>query len=120
MADITDQQIRDYYQAFLDEVFEEGIIWGLMNEDGWAVCESNDFEDREVMPFWSNQSRAKQLCVGEWANYQPTEIEYDDFIDAWLHGMHDDEVLVGLNWNSDLIGPELEPLTVMDDLLDEE
>lgn len=120
MTDITDQQIRDFYQVFLDEVFDKGVIWGLMNDDGWAVCQSNDFEEREVIPFWSAENRAQMLCDGEWGSYKPTAITYDDFIDAWLHGMHEDEVLVGLNWNVELIGPELEPLVVMDDLLDEE
>jgi hypothetical protein len=112
--------VRECYESFIDEVFESDIIWGLSNEDGWAVCDSNDFEGRQAMPFWSNENLAKNLCVDEWSDYKPTPIRFDDFIDDWLHGMHEDEVLAGINWDDDLVGPEVEPIMLIEDLIGDE
>ena len=50
----------------------------------------------------------------------PTKIDFDDFIDEWLHGMHEDEVLAVPNWNQELIGPEIEPIILIEDLIGEE
>lgn len=43
--------VREYYEHFVNEVLETEVIWGLNNEDGWAICDSNDFEGRQVIPF---------------------------------------------------------------------
>ncbi|MET1255576.1 DUF2750 domain-containing protein [Aliikangiella maris] len=116
----TEISLRDYYEEFIEEIQMTEIVWGLQNADGWAVCESNDFDGQETIPFWSSEKRAKLLCVEEWQDYQPAPIAFDDFIDAWLHGMHEDGVLAGINWNSELVGPEIEPVMLIEDLLAEE
>jgi len=114
------QSSRDAYLQFIDEVLGTEVVWGLSDGENWASCDSVDFEEREVIPFWSNEHLAAKLCCDDWKIYQPTAIRFDDFVDAWLHGMHDDEVLVGVNWDEALEGPEIEPLLLMDDLLEEE
>ncbi|WP_444998538.1 DUF2750 domain-containing protein [Aliikangiella sp. IMCC44359] len=120
MSSESDISLRDYYEDFIDEILTTEIIWGLKNDDGWAVCASNDFEGHETIPFWSNEKDAQKLCVDEWQDYQPSPIPFDEFIDAWLHGMHEDEVLAGINWDEDLVGPEIEPIMLIEDLLEEE
>lgn len=117
---LSEVSLRDYYESFINEVLATEIVWGLSNDEGWAVCESNDFPSKEVLLFWSNEKLAKELCQAEWSEYNPVPIRFDDFIDAWLHGMCEDEVLAGINWNQALIGPEIEPLMLIEDLLDEE
>lgn len=112
--------LRECYDSFIDDVLDSEIIWGLSNSDGWALCDSNDFEGREVIPFWSSEKQALIACEDDWSDYQPTPIRFDEFIDAWLHGMHEDEVLVGINWDEELIGPEVEPLILIEDLIGEE
>ncbi len=37
----------------------------------------------------------------------------EEFLDEWLTGMHADEVLVGVNWDQELEGGELEPLDML-------
>ena len=111
--------IREAYEHFIEEVLGTEIVWGLSDGENWATCESEDFEGREVIPFWSNENFAKLLCTDDWSVYQPTPIRFDEFIDDWLHGMAEDEVMVGINWDEELVGPELEPIWVMDDLLEE-
>jgi hypothetical protein len=120
MTQESEISIRECYESFIDEVLDSEIIWGLSNDDGWATCDSNDFEGRTAIPFWSNEAQAKTLCVDDWSSYKATPIRFDDFIDAWLHGMHEDEVLAGINWDDDLVGPEVEPIMLIEDLIGEE
>lgn len=108
---------RESYEQFIEEVDEFEVVWNLKSHDGFAICESNEFDDVEVMPFWSNEAAAKAACSDDWSNYKPNPIRIDDFIDAWLHGMDEDGVYVGVNWNADLDGAEIEPVMIIEDLL---
>jgi len=109
--------VRDLYEEFIDEICDTEIVWGISNQEGWAICDSNDFEGKQAMPFWSSEALAKALCTDDWADYQPRPIPVEEFLDDWLHGMHEDEILVGTNWDDDLVGPEVEPIMLLEDLL---
>ena len=98
------------FNIFLDTVKSTKEIWGLQSDDGWVICDSTEYEDTGVMPFWSHEAYAKHLAKEEWSHYKPTQIDIDSFIDNWLKGMNDDELLVGVNWNLNLIGKEIEPI----------
>jgi len=76
---------------------------------------STDHDDIDVIPFWSSQLLAEALCVGEWDVYKPLAIEMEEFLDDWLPGMHSDVLLVGVNWNVDLEGAEIEPLDLLEE-----
>ncbi len=39
----------------------------------------------------------------------------EEFLDDWLPGMHSDVLLVGVNWNVDLEGAEIEPLDLLEE-----
>lgn len=111
---------RVSYQRFIDEANELEIVWNLQSDDGFAICESAEFDGKQVMPFWSLEKEAKALCIEDWASYKPNPVRFDDFIDAWLHGMNEDELYAGINWNTDLAGVEIEPVILIEDLLDGE
>lgn len=104
---ITD--LQDNYDRFVTRVRQSKVVWGLKSEDGWANCPSNEY-DCDVILFWSDEAYAKRLAANEWANYRPTMINFDDFVDKWLRGMHQDGVLAGVNFNADLAGLEIEPI----------
>ena len=97
------------YQRFIKQVLESGEVWGLRNGDDWAYCPSNEYEDCDVLMFWSERADAQRHVQGEWAEHQPTAIPLDEFIDHWLQGMDEDGALVGPNWDADLSGLEMEP-----------
>ena len=120
MPQQQDVSVRDLYEEFIDEILDTEIVWGISNQEGWAICDSNDFDGREAIPFWSSETLAKQLCCDDWQDYQPRPIPLDEFIDAWLHGMHEDDILVGTNWDDELVGPEVEPVMLIEDLLGDE
>ena len=114
------EDFRMRYLQFIDQANELEIVWNLKNKEGFALCESEQFDDIQVMPFWSLEKEAKAACADEWSSYKPNPVRLDDFIDAWLHGMDEDGLYVGVNWNDELEGVEIEPVMLIDDLLGEE
>lgn len=102
-------QAEANHDRFVRDVMERGFVWGLKSSQGWAVCESNEYEDTDVYPFWSDEAAARVHCRDDWADFAPESLTLDLFIDTWLAGMSEDGVLVGTNWDEDLSGLELEP-----------
>jgi hypothetical protein len=104
------------YDRLIIESLEQGCIWGLRDKDNnWAMVESSIDPDIGVIPFWSNQDLAFQLCSDEWTIYKPVAIAMEEFLDDWLIGMHQDVLRVGINWNAELEGQELEPLDLLEE-----
>ena len=99
-------------QDFIQPVLENSQVWGLKGEDGWCICDSIEFEETDVMPFFTSKAEAAKLCNAEWQAYTPESINLEEFIEDWLPGMHEDNVMVGIQWNADLEGPELEPAEI--------
>jgi hypothetical protein len=104
----------------VSEVRASGLVWGLQSDRGWAVCESEEYEDTDVYPFWSDEAAARVHATGDWSDYRPASLDLDLFIDTWLAGMSEDGVLVGTNWDADLSGVEVEPVDLAQALLAEE
>ena len=107
--------LRADYERFLRRVSETGVVWALKSSQGWAMCPSSD-RASNVLPFWSDEAYARRHCVREWTAYSPTPIPLDEFVNSWLHGMHSDKALVGVNFNAGLAGLEVEPLTLAKEL----
>lgn len=97
------------YQRFIEDILESGQVWGLQSDEGWVVVDSTEFEESEVMPFWSEEAYAKAHCVGEWSEFKPVAMDLEEFVEDWLAGMAEDGILVGPNWNNELEGLEVEP-----------
>ena len=116
MEHLIDEHDPDHAR-FLDNVRATGEVWGLKSSTGWAVCESGEFEDTVVYPFWADAAAAAAHCTGDWAGFTPAAVGLDEFIERWLPGMSEDDVLVGTNWDADLSGPEWEPLDLAEQLL---
>ncbi|MDV7102784.1 DUF2750 domain-containing protein [Vibrio sp. TH_r3] len=97
-------------QLFVEDTRKNQIVWGLRNNDeDWLACDSSEFENSEVMPFWSSREDAATHNVEEWAEFEICEIPLDVFVEDWLVTLAEDGVLVGTNWNDNLEGKEMEP-----------
>ena len=108
--------LQENYDRLIIESLELGCIWGLRDaEDNWALVESALNKDIGVIPFWSNEELARQLCSEQWAIYKPVAIAIEEFLDDWLTGMHEDVMRVGINWNTELEGQEIEPLDLLEE-----
>ncbi|WP_047042843.1 DUF2750 domain-containing protein [Vibrio mexicanus] len=101
--------IQANLDLFIEESKQSKLVWGLRNEEGWLACDSTEFENSEVMPFWSSEEDAKTHNVEEWADFEVLHIPLDIFVEDWLLTLAEDGVLVGVNWNANLEGKELEP-----------
>jgi hypothetical protein len=104
---------------FVVEALANGCVWGLQGEEGWALSASDEYEDVDVMPFWSQEIFAKAHCQDDWAGYKPVAIDLLEFVEDWLPGLHEDVVLVGANWNAELEGDEMEPVDLLAEFDDE-
>ena len=52
------------------------------------------------MPFWSKESRARNVIEGveAYSSFEPFELSLAEFTERWLTGLERDGLFVGLNW----------------------
>jgi Protein of unknown function (DUF2750) len=115
MTQLLSDDLDENYERFLEEAMATGCVWGLENDEGWALCPANQNAELDVMPLWSQPEYAQAHVADEWASYRVVPIALEELLDDWLPGMHEDVLLVGPNWNSDLDGDEIEPLDLLED-----
>lgn len=100
---------EENYEQFIEEARTRGEVWGLQSREAWAYCESAEYEETDVVVFWSDKADALQHIKEDWAQHVPVAIALEDFCEQWLEGMDADGLLVGPNWTTDLVGLEVEP-----------
>ncbi|PRY15449.1 uncharacterized protein DUF2750 [Pontibacter ummariensis] len=105
------------YQNFIKQIIEADAVWGLTKGDTWATSSSAEFEDTEVILFWSTEEGAAACAEDEWAQYNAESIELVEFLENWCVGMYEDHLLLGADWGTDLSGNEVEPLNVALDVV---
>lgn len=107
-------------EKFVEDVCENLTLFGLFDEnEGWANCHAHDNADAEaVYLFWSDEKAAKKLQNAEWKKYKVTPIELGVFLDSWLDGMQSQKVFVGVNWDEELYGLEIEAVVLKNSLLE--
>lgn len=105
-------------ERFIARAIEQETVWFLEHDESAAYADSNEDEEAVVLLFWSDRAYAKRARKTEFKEFEVAEISLFEFIFKWLSGMADDEVLVGVNWTGDLIGLELDPEQLQDDLLE--
>ena len=113
---LTDMEAN--YHRFLVESLASGMVWVLEQDGGFAICPSEQSDDVDVMPFWSNKDFAQVHCIDEWKSYEPIALDINEFLEDWIDGMHEDLILVGINWNKNFEGIEIEPLDLAEDFDD--
>lgn len=113
------RNIENDYRQFVQKVVETETVWGLTKDDTWATSSSNEYEEVEVILFWSDEKGATACSEDEWDSYNAESITLVEFLENWCVGMYSDALLVGPNWNSDLTGKEVEPLNIALDIIEE-
>ncbi|TCJ18767.1 DUF2750 domain-containing protein [Flaviaesturariibacter flavus] len=108
---LPDNNVADeQYNQFIEQVIANRSVWALRSAEGYAVSPSNDYDDAEVIPFWSDAATAESLANDEWSDYKAEQIALGEFLETWMLGMQQEGMLVGTNWDASLEGTELEPL----------
>lgn len=114
----TGQESIMLLNAFVDKICENGVVYNLESKEGFALCGSNQFQTETNEPvavfcFWNNKESAKECCVEDWANYRAVEIQLASFIEDWCVGIYNDSFLVGLDFNSKMVGLEIDPIDLI-------
>ncbi|MBF9254288.1 DUF2750 domain-containing protein [Pontibacter sp. 172403-2] len=111
--------IEKKYKEFIRQLIASDAVWGLTKDETWATSSSAEFEDTEVILFWSDELGAKACAEDDWADYVPESVSLVEFLENWCVGMYGDALLLGADWDTDLTGKEAEPLEVALDVVNE-
>ncbi|NHA06757.1 DUF2750 domain-containing protein [Mucilaginibacter sp. HC2] len=107
------------YKLFIEKTAASKLVWALKSKNGWANSHSNDSEDVDVIPFWSDRAYAKACARDDWKGYLPVEIPLAEFLENWCMEMADNEVLAGINWDANMFGKENTALALAVDILEQ-
>lgn len=116
-------EVQLKHENFIKTICETGIVYSLENEEGFATSFSNEYEDEEGEPiemicFWSEKAAAGACAKEGWGEYKIAEISLADFIENWCVGMHEDSVLAGTEFDTDMLGAESEPLVIVTEIIE--
>lgn len=107
------------HRKFVSDSVSTKKVWGLKVDDNWAVSKSADFEDAEVLVFWSDKNLADACATDDWEDYKSEEIDTAEFLTEWLPGMQEEGIAVGTNWSTELEGLEMDPISLALELITE-
>jgi hypothetical protein len=118
--------VQENHGRFVRRAVEHEKVWTIWADTGPIIVPSTaddavDEDDaRAVYLFFSDEAYAKGALRETWPDcptYSLREIPLIDLLYRWLPGLHQDNHLVGTNWTGDLIGLEIEPADLQDQLL---
>lgn len=120
-----EEQQDPNYRTFIEYVVQHRVVFSLQDQSRfYAECPSesynNDLGEPEVVYcFWHTAHMARACQQEEWSDYQLVEINLADFMYETLIEMDKDQYLVGVSFDAELFGIEIEPIELLADLLDE-
>lgn len=113
--------LKNRHLKFIKTVSETEIVYGLKSKNGFATSSSTQYMDDDGNPigmicFWAEKARAKSCAKDEWQKYKVTEISLSEFMENWCIGMINDGLLIGTQFDQNLLGFETEPFELIIDL----
>lgn len=116
--------VENRHKDFIKKITDTETVYALKDDKGYATSYSNeaeyeDGEEVQIICFWSDAARAKSCIENEWNHYEPSPIPLNEFVENWCLGMNSDGLLVGTNFDSNLLGYEAEPLELILDIIEE-
>ncbi len=111
------------YNAFVLKILEQETVYSLSLHGETAECPSEVYDDEHGEPLpvfciWQSAAAARACRSAEWADFQVEAVSLNDFLHDWLIGFDQSEALVGVDFDSDLFGMEIEPVELLGDILD--
>ncbi len=117
MNNFQDSQTTETnHRRFIERIVDNELVFFLRNSDGLANAESNEYEDTIVLPFWSDRAYATRAAKAFAESFEVSELSLFDFLYRWLPGMSEDRALAGTNWDGDLIGKEVDPFDLREEI----
>ena len=116
--------LKTRHLRFVKTVSDSEIVYGLKSKNGYATSSSTQYEDDVGKPigmicFWAEKVRAKSCAKDDWKKYKVSEIPLAEFMENWCVGMANDGLLIGTQFDQNLLGHEVEPLDLILELTSE-
>ncbi|EAP87168.1 DUF2750 domain-containing protein [Croceibacter atlanticus] len=116
--------LKTRHLRFVKTVSDSEIVYGLKSKNGYATSSSTQYEDDVGKPigmicFWAEKVRAKSCAKDDWKKYKVSEIPLAEFMENWCIGMANDGLLIGTQFDQNLLGHEVEPLDLILELTSE-
>ena len=78
---MSEIEIESELVTFVEQTRLGDQVWVLSAEDGGVVvCESNQFEEADVLLLWDSEAKAQAQCKDEWQQYSPFAISVDELL----------------------------------------
>lgn len=111
--------LLDAYKVFIKDVIANNQVWTLVKNDEMALIDAQLYDDAVSTLFFSNISAAFLLKEEQWPDYDVVAIQLSSFLEQWLVGLYNQDILVAAIWNDVATGREFEPLELLLEFLDE-
>lgn len=111
--------VKERHERFITRVLETKVVWALdKNNETLAAsqCSSQQNAGCQVVPFWSEKNYAELCAKDDWFDYLPKSFTLDVFLEGLLPHLDENGFFAGTDWNSHLIGTELEPADLAEEI----
>lgn len=83
------------FEFFLSAVTDAQEVWGLYDDEGWAVAATDDSET-PVFPLWPARAYAQACATEDWEGFEACAIALDELLDELLPELEADDVALTL------------------------
>jgi len=105
------------YEYFIKKVAESEVVFGLGDEEGWAML--GDDENADILPFFPDPEIAETFRkAADFEEYDVMELDVNELLE-WLDEMETEGMLVAVCPNTEFNGAVVEPSLLKEDLLKE-
>ncbi|MCF1429272.1 MAG: DUF2750 domain-containing protein [Shewanella sp.] len=91
LAELSVMTPEARYDFMVAEIKSSEAIWTLQDTDGCVMLTT---EDEDCIPMWPSEEAARAWAVDDWQDCEPLSIPVRDFLERWVPGMEDDQLLV--------------------------
>ncbi len=110
--------LENQYKVFINDVITAKQVWALVKMDEIALLDSQLYDDAMATPFFSNEAAALALRKDEWADFDVVAINLKDFLEKWLTGLYNQDIMVAAIWSVSATGREFEALELLLEFLE--
>jgi hypothetical protein len=114
---INTDALEEQYKNFINNAIAAESVWTLVHDDELALLDSQLYDDVLATPFFSSETAAFSLKNDEWYDYTVVKIDLSDFLEKWLIGLFNQDIMVAAIWNDVATGREFEPLELLIEFL---
>lgn len=108
---------EERYDYFVRKVADFEEVWGLKENDGWALLGDNN--GRVLFPVWPEKEFAEICAIDTWSAYEPIAIDLDDFLEILSPRIKKDNLFYSVFLTPENKGVIISPEELCTDIEDE-